>query len=96
MTEPLAPYQHFRTTADASVDQGVYRVVGTPDDQVTLLRVGDSSGTRRVTGQVVTVTETELSVAFESADNPDAGFGIADLVDRVLTSFKAIFRVVKR
>lgn len=93
-TQP-APYQHFRATADADVRAGVYRVVGTPDDSVTLLRVTDETGTRRYTGEVVQVSTETLSVAFEPAENPDAGFGVWDILDRVIMNVKAVYWFVR-
>lgn len=67
-------YDHLRPTADDSgaLDRqpGVYRVVGAPDDEVTLLRVTDGEGRRVHTGEVVTVERESLD-RFEPAANPD-------------------------
>jgi hypothetical protein len=63
VSDHLAP-----TTADRPA--GVYRVVGTAEETVTLLRVGDAEGRRVHTGEVVTVPRSNLS-GFESAANPD-------------------------
>ncbi|WP_459192949.1 hypothetical protein [Halosimplex sp. J119] len=69
-----AVYDHLRPidpdTADAPVASGVYRVVGTHESSVTLLRVGDADGRRVNTGDVTTVDRDDLD-RFEPADNPD-------------------------
>jgi hypothetical protein len=49
---------------------GIYRVVGTSDDGVTLLRVGDADGRRRNTGVLLTVGDDEFE-RFDAAGNPD-------------------------
>jgi len=64
---------HHRAGADGPVAPGVYRVVGSDDDAVTLLRVAE--GGRRVhSGEVVRVPR-EAFEALEPAGNPDAGLG---------------------
>lgn len=70
MTSPSVS-DHLRT-ADADHPAGVYRVVGTDTDSVTLLRVGDSDGTRIVTGDIVTVARGQLD-GFEPAEKPAEG-----------------------
>jgi len=89
MAELPNPYDHFETNAGASVEPGVYRVVGTVDNEVTLLRVADSSGTRRHTGTVVTVSVATLLADFEPTENPDAGFSFVGALERIGTSLKA-------
>ena len=69
----LDPYDHVRPTVgalDGEYEPGIYRVVGTDGDSVTLLRVGDSDGRRVSSGTVVGVSSDELD-AFEPAENPD-------------------------
>jgi hypothetical protein len=62
---------HYRASdGTAGVDNGVYRVVGTADETVTLLRVGDADGRRVHTGEIETV-EPDALTAFEPAENPD-------------------------
>jgi len=68
------PYDHLRST-DPDDDDSVYRVVGTPGDRVTLLRVSDGDGRRANTGEVVTVPTDALD-SFESAPNPDGNRSI--------------------
>jgi len=76
MTVTPAPYDHFRTTERADVASGVYRVVGTPGEDVTLLRVTDADGLRQHTGHVERVSVETLAEAFEPAENPgNGGFG---------------------
>lgn len=78
MSDPPAIYDHVRTTDDAPVQSGVYRVVGV-GEEVTLLRVADASGRRQNTGEVVTVA-AETVAEFETADNPDIGFSPGSLL----------------
>ena len=68
-TADLDVYDHVRPTDDAR-EPGVYRVVGTDETGVTLLRVADDDGTRRHTGTVVTVGRDGRS-GLEPAENPD-------------------------
>lgn len=60
---------HLRPT-DGTVPDGVYRVVGTDDASVTLLRVGDADARRVNTGEVHRVARDDLD-GFERAENPD-------------------------
>lgn len=69
-------YDHFRP-ADSDYPDGVYRVVGTSAETVTLLRVGGSDGRRVNTGEIRRVTETELE-GFEPAANPDGNRPFGD------------------
>lgn len=69
----LAVFDHVRLSGDAdAVDAtpAVYRVVGTDDESLTLLRVTDAEGRRANTGDLLHVEREHLS-AFESAENPD-------------------------
>lgn len=80
---------HIRPTeagCDSCVPDGVYRVVGTDDDSVTLLLVGDVAGRRVHTGEVVTVARGDLD-AFEPAENPDAS---RPLATRVISQFDGL------
>jgi hypothetical protein len=70
MTSPSVS-DHLRATGTDHRD-GVYRVVGTDTDSVTLLLVGDSDGTRIVTGDIVTVARGQLD-GFEPAEKPAEG-----------------------
>ena len=69
---------HVRPT-DGGFTDGIYRVVGTSDDEVTLLRVGDADGRRINTGIVATVSREELE-AFEPAPNPDGNRPLGSVV----------------
>lgn len=60
------------TTADCA--DGIYRVVGTDESTVTLLRVGDAEGTRVHTGEIRRVERARLD-GFETAAEP-AGQGV--------------------
>lgn len=60
---------HVRPT-NGDYPDGIYRVVGTDDEAVTLLRVGDADGRRVNTGEIVAVSDSELET-FEPAENPD-------------------------
>jgi hypothetical protein len=72
-------YDHVRATDDADVAPGVYRVVGTPDDALTLLRVGDADGQRQHTGDVVSVPRSQWST-LEPAENPDGNRSVSAAV----------------
>jgi hypothetical protein len=68
---------HFRPAVDDDADpaeavvaDGVYRVVGTPDGRVTLLRVGDADGQRVHSGRIVSVDSDAID-GFAPAENPD-------------------------
>ena len=76
----MAPsvYDHYRTTDDDYMD-GVYRVVGIGDEEVTLLRVGKVDGRRINTGEVITVIQEELD-GFEQAENPDGNRPIGEVL----------------
>ncbi|MFC6769633.1 hypothetical protein [Natrinema soli] len=65
----LAVRDHVRPTDDDYPD-GIYRVVGTNEGAVTLLRVGDADGRRVNTGEIVTVSDDDLE-GFAPAENPD-------------------------
>ncbi|MFD1587613.1 hypothetical protein ACFR9U_11505 [Halorientalis brevis] len=95
MSEQPAPYQHVQPTAEADVQDGVYRVVGTPDGEVTLLRVTNAAGHRRHTGTVVQVSSSTFKTAFEPASNPDSGFSLSAIVDRVVTGVKGVYWFVR-
>jgi len=77
MTRPDV-YDHFRAT-DAGVPDGIYRVVGSDDGSVTLLRVGDPDGSRVHTGEVVTV-DSETVERLAPAENPDGNESLAAAV----------------
>ncbi|SDJ19671.1 hypothetical protein SAMN05216226_10182 [Halovenus aranensis] len=68
MTEP-AIYEHYRP-AEGTLPAGIYRVVGTTEDDVKLLHVGDADGHRINTGKLHTVSD-EAFDCFERAENPD-------------------------
>lgn len=62
-------YDHVQPI-DTDYLNGIYRVVGTPNGTVTLLRVADADGRRVSSGELVTVTADELD-GFAPAENPD-------------------------
>ena len=69
-------FDHVRPW-DAPYEDGIYRVVGTADGSVTLLRVGDADGRRLNTGTIVTVEAAQLE-GFEPAENPDGNRGLGE------------------
>ena len=73
---------HLRST-DPDDDDGIYRVVGTRPDSVTLLRVTDGNGRRAHTGEILTVP-TDAVAAFEPAENPDGNRSISRRVVRAV------------
>lgn len=59
---------HVRPTDD--YPDGIYRVVGTSDEGVTLLRVGDADDRRVTTGELPTVDHDEFA-GFAPAEHPE-------------------------
>lgn len=84
-------YDHLRSTDPD--DAGIYRVVGTHADSVTLLRVADGDGRRAHTGEVVTVPTDALDT-FESAENPDGNSSVTrklrSLAEGLYFSFRSV------
>ncbi|QCD65783.1 hypothetical protein GBQ70_09105 [Halomicrobium sp. ZPS1] len=70
----VAVSDHVSLSEPAAIEPdaapGVYRVVGTGSETVTLLRVADADARREHTGEVFTVDRDDLT-AFEPADDPD-------------------------
>jgi hypothetical protein len=77
MTSPTI-YDHF-FASDTDYRDGIYRVVGTGEERVILLRVGDADGQRVNTGKIITVSYGDLS-NFESAENPDGNRSVGAAV----------------
>jgi hypothetical protein len=75
-------YDHYRTTDADAVRQGVYRVVGVDDEDVVLLRVGDTDGERVHTGETVRIARDRFG-ELEPATNPDAERSPVDAVASV-------------
>lgn len=94
LTTPAAMGEHYRPTGEGHVD-GVYRVVGT-GDPVALLRVGDDSGRRLTTGEVIRVDLSRLETEFEAASDPDAGVSVSAGLRNALSGFywsvRSVFR----
>lgn len=65
---------HLRPTTD-NYAAGVYRVVGTDPERVTLLRVTDADDRRVHTGEVIRVDRTDLD-GFTGADEPSDNRGV--------------------
>jgi len=80
MTSPSV-YDHYRMK-DAGYTDGIYRVVGTDDETITLLRVGDTDRRRVSTGELITVSRNELD-GFERAENPDGNRPLGEVVASV-------------
>jgi hypothetical protein len=74
-----SPGAHYRPTT-ADVPDGVYRVVGA-DDDIALLRVGDTDGERVHTGEVHHV---ETLDGFERAEPPASNRSLAGTIGGVL------------
>lgn len=64
--------EQYRPT-NGVAEEGIYRVVGTDGESVTLLRVGDEDGTRVHTGDVTSVSRTTFDDEFTPAAEPDSG-----------------------
>jgi len=71
----VSQYDHLRAT-DGAYESGTYRVVGSDEQSVILLRVGDDEGRRVNTGAVVRVDRDRLD-SFEPAENPDGNRPLA-------------------
>lgn len=65
----LTPSDHV-TPVDG---EGIYRVVGTSAETVTLLLVTNGRGRRLATGHAVSVPRSVVASRYEPAPNPDAG-----------------------
>jgi hypothetical protein len=84
-----ATYDHLRPT-DADLPDGVYRVVGTGETTVTLLRVADADGRRVATGEVVAVDRADLD-GFEPVGNPDGNRPVgAAVASRLRTAYWSV------
>ncbi|WP_436935753.1 hypothetical protein [Halovenus marina] len=79
----LDVYDHVRLTGTDHPD-GVYRVVGVRDAEVTVLRVGDADGQRVHSGELGTLGVDELEAA-TSAPNPDGNRPLRATVRAALT-----------
>jgi hypothetical protein len=85
MSSP-STFDHYRFSGDSHPD-GVYRVVGTNGETVTMLRVGTADGRRVHTGEIRRVETSELA-GLERADNPDGQRSIGStLASTVTTSY---------
>lgn len=77
----------------ADVPDGSYRVVGTDDDTITALRIGDADGRRVHTGEVVTIDRDQLD-GFAPAEPPDGSrslvASVAAVLGRVYWSVRAL------
>jgi len=83
------PYDHVRAGPDGPVPEGVYRVVGTGGDGVTLLQVADERGRRVHSGPVERV-ERETLAALDPAENPDDGVSLSAVLDPVAAYVTAL------
>lgn len=75
VAERPAVSDHYESAGD---DDTVYRVVGVGDDRVTLLRLTDSAGNRKATGELRYVGRDDLDREFAVADDPDPRWGWPD------------------
>lgn len=82
------PFDHVRPR-DADHPAGVYRVVGVGDETVTLLRIADADGTRRHTGETITV-DAETFAGFAPAARPDRSRSVVSAVERGYWSIRAV------
>jgi hypothetical protein len=81
--------EQYRPTNGAAED-GVYRVVGTDDDSVTLLQVGDEDGRRVHTGDVTAVSRATFDEEFTPAADPESGGRLSRAVAGVGVGFVAV------
>ena len=92
--DSLRVSDHVRPTDDV-LAAGIYRVVGTTEDTVTLLRVSDGDGRRRHTGEVVTI-DAEACQTLTVAENPDDNRSIGEQVRSTANDVLWSFRVFGR
>ena len=91
MTSPSI--QDHLSPTNTNYQNGIYLVVGTSEEDVTLLRVSDADGHRINTGEIITVSYTTLD-EFVPAENLDGNrpledtvislLEVADIVDQIL------------
>jgi len=83
MVDPnAAPVGDFpEASAEATVPEGVYRVVGTPERALVCLRVTDADGRRANTGEVVRV-DADDAQRLDPATEP-RGSAVSALLDVV-------------
>lgn len=97
--ESVAVFDHVRPIGDGStareLQPGVYRVVGTPEDVVTLLRVADAEGCRVTTGELHSVPRTDLD-SLEPAGNPDENQSLAAMLTSQLDGLAWQLRLMGR
>lgn len=91
---PAEPYDHYRP-ATSEYPDGVYRVVGTDEGDVTLLRVA-ADGRRTNDGTVVSVTRETLRRSFVDADNPDSGLRPGQAVDWLVSTVRMVVGWLRR
>ena len=75
-------YDHVRPTGVDYLD-GTYRVVGTGEKAVTLLRVADADGRRINSGELVTVSYNDFD-EFDPAENPDGNRPLGSVIRSTL------------
>lgn len=83
-SDGVAVGDHYRAGTGTDLAPGVYRVVGTREGEVTLLRVADADGRRVHSGTVSYVPVGVVASALDPADDPDAGFSPLDAVAGLL------------
>lgn len=71
----LPAQSHHGEVTDATPG-AVYRVVGTVDGKLSLLKVTDADGRRRYTGEVRQIDRETVDTAFVQAANPDGGLAL--------------------
>jgi len=77
-------YDHVEpTNEEHDLPDGVYRVVGSSEERVSLLRVADADGRRINTGEVSTVSLDEFD-GFTPAENPDGNQPVEERVTSIL------------
>ena len=84
MSDAPTPYDHYRPPDASDLSDGVYRVVGVADGEVTLLAVADADGRRIHSGRLVSVPADRVTADFAPAPNPDEGFDPGALVDWIV------------
>ena len=79
MTSRVASVGDHLATDHPEYRSGIYRVVGTDSQQLTLLLVGDSGGNRIHAGLVISVDRSALA-SFEPAERPPPERSVTETV----------------
>lgn len=101
--DSLTVFDHVRLDEERAASNratsGIYRVVGTGDETVTLLRVADADERREHTGELLAADRASLA-SFEPAENPDGNqsptAAVAGALDGLAWQFRTFGRSIAK